>query len=343
MTTRVMRSAGRHALRGSFVAARAGGRVGGRAAVRGVRLGIRRTQRFPDLPELPDGRYVDLPGRGEAFVVDTGAPRNPDAPADAPTLLLFHGLATTAYLTWFTTIDELREDHRVVMLDQRWHGRGIVSERFSLEDCVDDAAAVLDALGIDRVVAVGYSMGGALAQLFWHRHRDRTAGLVLASTAARWRENLGDAVFYPVLGIVNDRFRARYRARVEVVRSAIAAAAIAEDTAGRGEASEMSTWAWAEFRSTSAWAMPEVLGTLGGFDARPWLGEVDVPTAVVVTARDRAIATARQRALAAAIPGATVHEAPGGHASVVFDVHRWRPVFLAAVAEVVGRSVSLVE
>jgi pimeloyl-ACP methyl ester carboxylesterase len=102
----------------------------------------------------------------------------------------------------------------------------------------------------------------------------------------------------------------------------------------------MSAWAWGEFRSTSAWAMPEVLGALGGFDARAWLGEIDVPTAVVVTARDHAIPTARQRAMAAAIPGATVHETPGGHASVVFDVHRWRPVFLAAVAEVVARSAS---
>ena len=322
MTTQVMRSAGRHALRGSFVAAR----VGGRAAVHGVRAGIRRTQRFPALPDLPDGGYVDLPGRGEAFVVDTGAP---EGRADAPVLLLFHGLATTSYLTWFSTIDQLRADHRVVMLDQRWHGRGIVSERFSLEDCVDDAALVLDELGIDRVIAVGYSMGGALAQLFWRRHGERTAGLVLASTAACWKANLGDAMFYPVLGAANARFREHYRARVQEVRSSLAEAAVV--------GGEMSAWAWAEFRSTSAWAMPEVLGTLGGFDARPWLGEIDVPTAVVVTARDHAIATARQRAMAAAIPGASVHESPGGHASVVFDVHRWRPVFLAAVAEVVER------
>ncbi|HWJ08079.1 MAG TPA: alpha/beta hydrolase [Nocardioides sp.] len=322
MTTPLIRAAGRHALRGSFVAAR----VGGRVAVHGVRAGIRRTQRFPALPVLPEGRYVDLPGRGEVFVVDTGAPPGRD---DAPVLLLFHGLATTAYLTWFSTIDELRADHRVVMLDQRWHGRGIVSERFSLEDCVDDAALVLDELGIDRVVAVGYSMGGALAQVFWRRHSERTAGLVLASTAACWKSNLGDAMFYPVLGAANDRLRERYRARVQEVRSSLAQAAVA------GE--EMSAWAWAEFRSTSAWALLEVLGTLGGFDARPWLGEVDVPTAVVITARDHAIPTARQRALAAAVPGASVHEAPGGHASVVFDVHRWRPVFLAAVAEVVER------
>jgi pimeloyl-ACP methyl ester carboxylesterase len=316
-----MKSATRHALKGSFVAAR----YSGKAAVFGVRTGIRRTQRFPALPVLPAGRLLDLPGRGEAFVVDTGVPGgNPGA----PTLLLFHGLATTSYLTWFSTLDELAASHRVVMLDQRWHGRGIVSERFSLEDCVDDAAAVLDQLGIPSVVAVGYSMGGALAQLFWRRHPERTAGLVLASTAACWNETRGDAMFYPTLGRANDRFRDHYRERVLEVRAGLG------DDRHVGE--EMSTWAWGEFRSTSAWAMLEVLGALGGFDARPWLGEVDVPTAVVVTGRDHAIATSRQRALAAAIPGATVHETPGGHASVVFDVHRWRPVFLSAVAEVVG-------
>lgn len=316
MTTRVIKSVGRTAVRTAVST------VGG-AAVYGVRTGIRRTQRFPALPALPPGRLVDLPGRGETFVVDTGEP----APG-APTLLLFHGLATTSYLTWFSTLDELAATHRVVMLDQRWHGRGIVSERFSLEDCVDDAAAVLDELGIASVVAVGYSMGGALAQLFWRRHPGRTAGLVLASTAACWNETRGDAVFYPTLGRANDRFRDHYRERVREVRAGL--------TEDRHVGDEMSTWAWGEFRSTSAWAMPEVLGALGRFDARPWLGEIDVPTAVVVTGRDHAIATSRQRALAAAIPGASVHETPGGHASVVFDVHRWRPVFLAAVEAVVS-------
>ncbi|MFJ9314421.1 alpha/beta fold hydrolase [Pimelobacter simplex] len=301
-------------------------RTVGRVAVHGVRTGIRRTQHFPDLPQLPPGRVLDLPGRGEVFVIDSGAP---EGVVDPPTLLLFHGLATTSYLTWFSTVDELRATHRVVMLDQRWHGRGIVSERFVLEDCVDDAAATLDALGIDRVVAVGYSMGGALAQLFWRRHPERTGGLVLASTAACWKANLGDAMFYPVLGVANARLRGHYRARVAAVRAGLPVVPEA------GE--EMSSWAWAEFRSTSAWAMPEVLGALGRFDARPWLAEIDVPTAVVITARDHAIPTARQRALAAAIPDAIVHETPGGHASVVFDVHRWRPVFLAAVDEVVAR------
>jgi len=96
-------------------------------------------------------------------------------------------------------------------------------------------------------------------------------------------------------------------------------------------------WGRAEFRSTSAWSMPEVLAELGRFNSAPWIGTVDVPAAVVVTARDKAIPTRRQRKLAAAIPNASVHEAPGGHASIVLDHERWTPVFLDAVAEVTGR------
>lgn len=320
MTRTLIKSATRQTLRGSLATVR----VVGKAAVYGVRTGLRHTQRLPDIPELPPGRWIDLPGRGEMFVIDSGAPR-----PGAPTLLLLHGLATTSYLTWFSTMKELAAEHRIVMLDQRWHGQGIVSDRFSIEECADDAAAALDALGIEQVVAVGYSLGGALAQVFWHRHRERVAGLVLASTAGWWRANIGDAFFYPMLGFANKRFHDHYRAQVTLRRSSL------EDNPATG--GEMSTWAWTEFRRTSAWVVPEVLGVLGSFDTRAWLGQIDVPTAVVVTTRDHAIPASRQRALAAAIPDASVHESPGGHASVVFDVHRWRPVFLAAVAEVVER------
>lgn len=296
----------------------------GRAALAGIRLGIRRVATVPEMPAPPPTRRIELPGRGAVWVADTGSPR-----PGAPTVLLFHGLAATSYLNWFSVLEDLARDHRVVMFDQRWHGRGIVSERFRLEDCVDDAAAVLDELRIDRAVVVGYSMGGALAQLFWRRHPSRTAGLVLASTAACWRAHLGDAIFYPALGLANGALSRRAYPAVAGL-----AASLADPTTGTDD---LAALAWAEFRGVSLWSLPEALGALGSFDSRPWLGDVDVPTAVVVTARDRAIPTARQRALFEAIPSATAFEAPGGHTSVIFDLQRWRPVFLEAVAHVVDR------
>ena len=72
----------------------------------------------------------------------------------------------------------------MVAIDHRGHGRGIRSRRrFHLSDCADDAAALVAELGLDRVIAVGYSMGGPIAQLLWRRHREVVGGLVLCATS----------------------------------------------------------------------------------------------------------------------------------------------------------------
>ena len=91
----------------------------------------------------------------------------------------------------------------------------------------------------------------------------------------------------------------------------------------------------AELRATSLWSLPVVMAELGKFDATAWIKDVDVPTGVLITAHDKAIPTERQRRLAARIPDAIVRESPGGHASLVFDLERWKPVFLELVDEVV--------
>jgi homoserine acetyltransferase len=80
--------------------------------------------------------------------------------------------------------------------------------------------------------------------------------------------------------------------------------------------------------------MPEVLGELGRFNSASWIGDVDVPTAVVITEKDRAIPVRRQQRLAASVPGAQVFAARGGHASLVLDAEHWVPVFLDAVGSV---------
>lgn len=50
------------------------------------------------------------------------------------------------------------------------------------------------------------------------------------------------------------------------------------------------------------------------FTSSRWISQVDVPTAVVVTTRDRIVPTSRQLELVRAIPGASVHEVDAGHA-----------------------------
>jgi pimeloyl-ACP methyl ester carboxylesterase len=100
-------------------------------------------------------------------------------------------------------------------------------------------------------------------------------------------------------------------------------------------------WAWRQFRATTAAEVAAVGSVIARFDSRAWIDDVDVPTAVVVTARDRLIPPARQRDLARRIPGATVYEVDAGHAACVLDAARFRPAMLAATASVSSRTGSV--
>src|SRR6478609_7238361 len=130
---------------------------------------------------------VELPGRGSTYVTDTPGP-SPDAPA----VVLLHAVGCTGLLTWFPSIEPLSRRFRVVTLDLRWHGRGIQSEEFSVRDCADDAAALVEVLGLDEVVVAGYSMGSIVAQRVWRQHPHLVAGLVLCATTDRFRGTLAE-------------------------------------------------------------------------------------------------------------------------------------------------------
>ena len=73
----------------------------------------------------------------------------------------------------------------------------------------------------------------------------------------------------------------------------------------------MHEWALREFRSTSPWAVGQALAALGRHHSRPWIGRIDMPTAVIVNTRDKVIPAERQVRLARSIPGATIHEVQG--------------------------------
>ena len=286
---------------------------------------LRKKVQVPKADVVPEGRIVELPGRGKTFVVDVPGPT-----PDAPTVVLLHALACTAYLNWYPTFAPLARHYRVLTFDQRWHGRGIRSARFRFEDCADDVVAVLDALGVEQAIVAGYSMGGAIAQLVWQRHPERVVGLVLCSTARNFRGKTGERFFFRMLTSAMLPLSRYALTRVERFAQTL-------PEMPSVDVSDTSAWGRTEFRSTSAWSMPEVLGELGRFNSAAWIGDVDVPTAVLITEKDRAIPTRRQERLAASIEGAQVFTAPGGHASLVLDAPRWVPLFLDAVHSVSDR------
>lgn len=282
-----------------------------------------------DIPDvaIPDGRMVELPGRGgSTYVTDTPGP----GPA-APTVVLLHALGCTGLLTWFPVIEPLAERFRVVTLDLRWHGRGIRSPEFSLVDCADDVSALIDLLGLEDVIVAGYSMGSIVAQRVWRQHPDRLQGLVLAATTDRFQHTTHERFFFAGMGATMLAAREVSRSRVAVRAARAAADRVDLDP------TDVQAWALREFRSTSPWAVGQALAALGRHHSRPWLGRIDVPTAVVVMQRDRVIPTARQYRLARMIPGATVHEVDDGHAGCVLGATRFVPGFLEAVATVNAR------
>ena len=76
---------------------------------------------------------------------------------------------------------------RVIRFDTRDTGRSVTSPAgapaYSADTLVDDAIAVLDAFAATACTAVGFSMGGGLAQRLAALHRDRVEALVLMSTS----------------------------------------------------------------------------------------------------------------------------------------------------------------
>jgi pimeloyl-ACP methyl ester carboxylesterase len=254
-------------------------------------------------------------------------------PPGAPTLLLLHGWMASGGLNWFRAFEALGTEFRVLAPDLRGHARGVRSRHaFRLADCADDLDALLTALGTGPVVVAGYSMGGSIGQLLYRRHRDRVSGLVLCATAPHF-------VFGPVNGLPADAAlgalagAARLAGRLAHVPSIPLRA---WRSARESRPSDFVQWALTELRRHDVRMLVEAARASGGYDARAWLPEVDVPAAVVVTTRDRVVPPPVQLEFAAMIDGASVHEVDGGHA--VCTRERFVAPLLAACRDVAARA-----
>ena len=76
-------------------------------------------------------------------------------------------------------------------------------------------------------------------------------------------------------------------------------------------------WVRAQLRRTTLATAISALPAVSAFSSDGWIGQVDVPTAVVVTTRDTTVPPVRQLELARAIPGASVYEVAAGHGACV--------------------------
>jgi 3-oxoadipate enol-lactonase len=96
----------------------------------------------------------------------------------APPLVLLHALGEDGS-TWADTARHMARRYRVYAPDLRGHGRSDRCPEYSFELMRDDVLGLLDALGLDRVVLVGHSMGAVVAYLVAGERPDRVTRLVL--------------------------------------------------------------------------------------------------------------------------------------------------------------------
>jgi len=103
---------------------------------------------------------------------------------------MLHGLTGSIETNWGAPgwIDDLRDSHRLVLLDFRGHGRSAKPHResdYSLALLANDALAVLDREGIPQAAVMGYSMGGMVAVELLLNHPERFTAAIIGGAGAR--------------------------------------------------------------------------------------------------------------------------------------------------------------
>lgn len=98
---------------------------------------------------------------------------------NAPAVVLAHGVADDG-LCWTTLAQALQRRWRALLVDARGHGRSDAPDgRYDISAHVDDLAGAIAALGLDRPVVIGHSMGGLTALALAGTRPDLLAAIVV--------------------------------------------------------------------------------------------------------------------------------------------------------------------
>jgi 3-oxoadipate enol-lactonase len=146
-----------------------------------------------------------------------GIELNTRVTGEGPVLVWAHGLLTDmvfedeiGWLDW----DELAASLTLVRYDMRGHGRSQFTRdaaAYTWQSHAEDLIGVADALGLDRFVAGGQSMGAAAALLAALAVPKRVAALVLMTPPAAWERRVGQAELYrQLVKLVQDRGPSAY-------------------------------------------------------------------------------------------------------------------------------------
>jgi pimeloyl-ACP methyl ester carboxylesterase len=274
-----------------------------------------------EAPFVLPGKIVEVPGRGEMFVR-----HYQHSDPNAATLLLLHGWTASCDSQFFSAYEELSQHFSIIGVDHRGHGRGLrPSVPVTLEDCADDAAAVVKELGATSVITVGYSMGGPISLLTAQRHPDLVSGMVLQATALEWNGTPRERRRMRFIGPM-----AHFVGRPRVLRFFF------NRTLPRGhESRRFVSWMIAENRRNDPWMIAEAGKAIATFDARGFAPVLNKPASFVFTLRDTVVLPHKQQALATAV-NAQIIEIDGDHMAPIVMPREFAVVTRQAVDLVVA-------
>jgi pimeloyl-ACP methyl ester carboxylesterase len=122
-------------------------------------------------------QFITVNGRRIAY--DEVSPSNPEG-----TVLLLTGLGAKRQ-AWYNQLEVFGKYFRTIAIDNRDAGDSEASkENYSVPDLADDAAGVLQALGVERAHVAGISMGGFISLELTLRHPALVEKLVPVATSA---------------------------------------------------------------------------------------------------------------------------------------------------------------
>lgn len=200
---------------------------------------------------------------------------------------------------WRHLARELSREFRLVRYDQRGNG---LSDRdvedFSLEACVADLRAVVDAAGLERFPLLGISQGCRVAVAFAVEHPERVSHLILYGGAARgWKHRNAGArdARAGLQALIREGWGRDIPAFRQVFTTIFMPGATAEQTAWFNELQRVSTSAENAFRITEA---------AGDVDVTDRLARVRARTLVMHATLDAMVPFEEARLMAAGIPDA---------------------------------------
>ncbi|MER7921447.1 MULTISPECIES: alpha/beta hydrolase [unclassified Streptomyces] len=285
----------------------------------------------PRATSMTSGAYAPPVPDRELTVPSTDGARlyaEVHGPEDAPPVVLSHGwTCSTAF--WAAQIRELAGDHRVIVYDQRGHGRSPVSPVCTTRALADDLEAVLAATLADgeQALIVGHSMGGmtVMAAAGRPRFRAHAAAVLLASTGSS--RLVAEA---RVLPLREGPLRTRLSAGVLGLRAPLgpvtplARRMLKYGTMGARSTPEMVEACARIVHGCPTGARHAWSQVLASLDLDHGVRRLDLPTAVLHGTADRLVPPVHAHALVAELPRcAGLTELPGaGHMTPVEEPER---------------------